>query len=62
MHQYGAELKEKLNLDASRYPNHETVWHWDLAALNIIVDRKPENTWEVSAILDWDGALSVLEV
>lgn len=38
------------------------LWHWDLASRNVIVDRKPDNTWEISAVLDWDGALSVPRV
>lgn len=35
------------------------LWHWDFAPRNILVDRTPDNSWEVTAVLDWDGALCV---
>lgn len=39
------------------------LWHWDFAPQNILVRRKQDNiTWEVTAVLDWDGALSAPRV
>ncbi|MCJ1347958.1 hypothetical protein MMC31_006188 [Peltigera leucophlebia] len=38
------------------------LWHWDFAPRNILVNRKPDNSWEITAVLDWDGALCVPRV
>lgn len=40
------------------------LWHWDFAPRNILVDRTPGNndTWKVTAVLDWDGVLSAPRV
>lgn len=39
------------------------LWHWDFAPRNILVGRTPgNNTWKVTAVLDWDGVLSVPRV
>ena len=38
------------------------LWHWDFNPRNIIVDRTPDNNWEITAVLDWDGVLSVPRV
>lgn len=40
------------------------LWHWDFAPQNILVSRTPESndTWKVTAVLDWDGVLSASRV
>lgn len=38
------------------------LWHWDFQPRNIIVDRTPDNSWKLTAVLDWDGVLSVPRV
>lgn len=38
------------------------LWHWDFFPRNVLIDRTPDNSWEVTAVLDWDGALCVPRV
>lgn len=38
------------------------LWHWDFYPRNVLVDRTPDNNWKVTAVLDWDGVLSVPRV
>lgn len=55
-------IKQEMQAKGLLNCQNSVLWHWDLASRNVIVDRKPDNTWEVSAVLDWDGALSVPRV
>lgn len=41
---------------------HPVLWHWDFNPRNILVNRTPDNVWTVTAVLDWDGVLSVPRV
>ena len=38
------------------------LWHWDFQPRNILVNRTPDKSWTVTAVLDWDGVLSVPRV
>ncbi len=35
------------------------LWHWNFSSRNVLVDRRPDTNWEITAVLDWDGALCV---
>lgn len=51
------EMKERGLLDDKQ----PVLWHWDFASWNILV-KKQDNRWTITAILDWDGAMSVPRV
>lgn len=38
--------------------NDNTLWHWDLAAQNILVEKK-NDVWTVTGVIDWDSIISV---
>lgn len=51
------EMKERGLLDDKQ----PVLWHWDFASWNILV-QKEDSRWTITAILDWDGAMSVPRV
>lgn len=51
------EMKERGLLDDKQ----PVLWHWDFASWNILV-QKEDNRWAITAILDWDDAMSVPRV
>lgn len=52
------EMKSRGLLDCQQL----VLLHWDFNPRNILVDRTPDNNWKVTAVLDWDGVLSVPRV
>lgn len=57
LRQIALEMKERGLLDDKQ----PVLWHWDFASWNILV-QKEDNRWNITAILDWDGAMSVPRV
>lgn len=53
-----AKEMDSLQLLGSVNDNENVLYHWDLASRNILVEQRLGN-WEITAVLDWDGALSV---
>lgn len=49
------EMDQRKLLEGDR----AVLWHWDFAARNIMVEKTGAGSWQISGILDWDGALSV---
>ena len=52
-----AKEMESLQLLGSVNDNENVLYHWDLASRNILVEKRLGN-WEITAVLDWDGAVS----
>lgn len=38
------------------------LWHWDLSAENVLIQKSDDGKWAVSGIIDWDEILSVPQV
>jgi len=53
-----AKEMDSLQLLGSVNDNENVLYHWDLEARNVLVEQRLGN-WEITAVLDWDGALSV---
>lgn len=51
------EMKERGLLNDKQ----PVLWHWDFASWNILVKKK-DHRWTITAVLDWDGAMSVPRV
>ncbi|KAF2239095.1 hypothetical protein EV356DRAFT_502042 [Viridothelium virens] len=49
------------NFHDDPYPQPNVLYHWDLEPRNILVKRTHPSgkVWEISAIVDWDGARAV---
>ena len=53
-----AKEMDSLQLLGSVNDNENVLYHWDLEARNVLVEQRLGN-WEITGVLDWDGALSV---
>lgn len=56
------EINEEMKKKGLLTCQQSVLWHWDFNPRNILVNRTADNNWKVTAVLDWDGVLSVPRV
>lgn len=57
------EIRQEMKSRGFLVCEQPVLWHWNFAPQNILVARtSANNSWEVTALLDWDGVLSAPRV